>query len=127
MAAGKSGASPRYFRSAPVRLSAAPTSTPNVSRRTARRKRARETATRGPSQRALDRGRASRLGEDDHAVAWEQHVFAVGEDRRSIPDDGADQRPRHRQVAKAPVHELALGAYGDVENLVAVALEHRDL
>src|SRR5215208_210429 len=119
MAVGKRKARLRYLTSAPTRFSAAPTSTPIVSQRAARRSRATEIIDR--SERLLHLERPPGVGEDDDPVAREQHVVAVREDRLPLADDRADERPRHGQVAEAPVHQPALRPDGHVEDLVAVA------
>src|SRR5688572_19068806 len=93
---GKSAASPRYFPSIPTRLTTAATSIAS------RRRRPIRTAAwvKSRSQRLDDPRCVRRLGEDDHAVARLEHVVAVREDRRAVPDECADDRAVHGHVAK---------------------------
>ena len=51
----------------------------------------------------------------------------MGEDCSLVPDDRADQRAGHRQIAKGLPEEAGVLTDGDVEDLETIALDHRHL
>src|SRR4051812_3018007 len=79
------------------------------------------------SERPLGGRGVARADADDHAVSALQAVGGVREQHLVATDDGADDRAVRRHVAERPAGERRVGTDGDVEDLEAVAVDHRDL